>query len=101
MSDWYGWYQPDCTADIDMTTGREPLITATKQCGNGACSSWHSNGYHDSALSTDAFNGARRPTRSARQCLGSAVQPATRYVRPGSTSGTTVPPPLWRSDDRP
>lgn len=54
MSDWYGWCQPDCTADIDMTTGREPLITATKQCGNGACSSWHSNGYHDSALSTDA-----------------------------------------------
>ena len=75
MPDWYRWCQPDCTADIDMTPGRKPLIAATKQWGNGACSSWHSNGYHDSALSTDAFNGARRPTRSARQCLGSAVQP--------------------------
>lgn len=94
MSDWYGWCQPDCPVDVDnMTTGREPLITATKQCGNGTCSSWHSNGYHDSALSTDAFNGARPPTRSARQCLGSRSAARHEIFRPGSTPGTTVPPP--------
>lgn len=65
-----------------MTTGLEPLTTATKQCGNGACSSWHSNGYHDSALFTDAFNSARRPTDSLRSTMSRKRCAAQREVGP-------------------